>query len=150
LFGSSKKEDRNVRTDSGNGANSDGENKEHAGALIVGDARILLFPVRSLNGVFAYTTSYDVLNRFVRDLGRGQADLQLDWSVPNSPEEEQTAEHSTALVTSPGELTAHDNTIVLEEFSFKAMRNEQVDKIAKWLAQNALPTYGNTVEGTYW
>src|SRR5438132_14052376 len=36
LFGSSKKEDRNVRTDSGNGANSDGENKEHAGALIVG------------------------------------------------------------------------------------------------------------------
>src|SRR5579883_685514 len=32
----------------------------HAGALIAGDARILLFPVRSLTGVFAYITSYDV------------------------------------------------------------------------------------------
>jgi CRISPR-associated protein Cmr4 len=41
---------------------------DHAGALIAGDARILLFPVRSLNGVFAYTTSYDVLSRFKRDV----------------------------------------------------------------------------------
>src|ERR1700681_1897788 len=46
-----------------NGAGSD-----HAGALITGDAHILLFPVRSLNGVFAYTTSYDVLSRLKRSL----------------------------------------------------------------------------------
>src|SRR5216684_5087284 len=44
---------------------------DHAGALIAGDARILLFPVRSLNGVFAYTTCYDVLNRFMRDMKHG-------------------------------------------------------------------------------
>src|SRR2546430_6941162 len=43
---------------------------DYAGALIAGDARILLFPVRSLNGVFAYTTSYDVLSRFKRDKER--------------------------------------------------------------------------------
>src|SRR2546421_2217829 len=29
-----------------------GGGSEHAGALIAGDARLLLFPVRSLNGVF--------------------------------------------------------------------------------------------------
>src|SRR4051794_18608918 len=29
-------------------------NNDHAGALIFGDARLLLFPIRSLNGVFAY------------------------------------------------------------------------------------------------
>src|SRR6266571_7561601 len=51
------------------------EGSEHAGALIAGDARILLFPVRSLNGVFAYTTSYDVLNRIMRDVNRGNKTL---------------------------------------------------------------------------
>src|SRR5947199_8197574 len=40
LFGSSKKEDRNVKTHTGNGAKSNEENKEHTGALIIGDARI--------------------------------------------------------------------------------------------------------------
>ncbi len=47
-----------------------GETSDHAGALIAGDARILLFPVRSLSGVFAYTTSCDVLARFKRDIER--------------------------------------------------------------------------------
>jgi len=39
---------------------------DHAGALSVGDARILLFPVRSLMGVFAWITSQNVLARFKR------------------------------------------------------------------------------------
>src|SRR6266576_535922 len=51
--------------------------EEHAGALIAGDARILLFPVRSLSGVFAYTTSYDVLSRFKRDIERGHTNQVL-------------------------------------------------------------------------
>lgn len=41
---------------------------EHAGAISVGDAKILLFPVRSLKGVFAYITCPMVLNRLKRDL----------------------------------------------------------------------------------
>jgi CRISPR-associated protein Cmr4 len=40
---------------------------EHAGALSVGDARILLFPVRSLIGVFAWVTCPNVLARFKRE-----------------------------------------------------------------------------------
>src|SRR3954452_21287748 len=97
-----------------------GTGSDHAGALIVGDARILLFPVRSLNGVFAYTTSYDVLNRFTRDIERGQSSSQIDWTIPTPPVEEPTTGQPTALVTSQSELSAHDSTIVLEEFSFKA------------------------------
>src|SRR6266581_5502625 len=57
-------------------------NNDHAGALIVGDARILLFPVRSLNGVFAYTTSYDVLNRFKRDIERERTNTPFSWDMP--------------------------------------------------------------------
>ncbi len=137
LFGSSKTEGKND------------ENKDHAGALIVGDARILLFPVRSLNGTFAYTTCRCVLNRFLRDLGRGRTGLPIDWKVPMPPEEEQ-GEKPQALVTSSCELTTPDKTLVLEEFSFTAVPNTQVDTIAQWLADNTLPVYGNGEEGTYW
>jgi CRISPR-associated protein Cmr4 len=134
--------------------------QDYAGALIVGDARILLFPVRSLNGIFAYTTSYDVLQRFSRDLERSR--IQKDWSVPD-PVEEQDAELPTALVTSPSELTievprsddseSDETTIVLEEFSFKAQvlgEDGPVNKIAEWLATNALPQYGTGPDSTYW
>ncbi len=41
---------------------------DHAGAISVGDAKILLFPVRSLKGVFAYVTCPLVLERFVEDV----------------------------------------------------------------------------------
>jgi len=150
LFGSSRNDDKSAKNITGNNAKPDEDSKEHAGALIVGDARIFLFPVRSLNGVFAYTTSYDVLNRFVRDIGRGQTNPQIDWTVPTPPVDEPTIDQPTALVTSPSDLTAHDSTLVLEEFSFKVSSNEQVTKIAKWIANNALPKYGNDKEGSYW
>src|SRR6266516_808758 len=65
------------------------DGSEHAGALIAGDARILLFPVRSLNGVFAYTTSYDALNRFMRDVNRGNG--SLTWKLPKEQQSEHTA-----------------------------------------------------------
>jgi CRISPR-associated protein Cmr4 len=41
----------------------------HAGALAFTDARILLFPVKSLKGVFAWITCPMVLERFKEDLG---------------------------------------------------------------------------------
>jgi len=41
---------------------------EHAGAVSVGDAKVLLFPVRSARGVFAYVTSPLVLERLTEDL----------------------------------------------------------------------------------
>lgn len=111
---------------------------DHAGALIAGDARILLFPVRSLNGVFAYTTSYDVLNRFKRDMERGKPEQRPIWSIPK-------AEAGKALVTTNSEVQSN-NALVLEEFSFDTQASEQVDTIAQWLADNALPELG----GDYW
>jgi CRISPR-associated protein Cmr4 len=113
---------------------------EHAGALITGDARILLFPVRSLSGVFAYTTSADVLNRFMRDSNRGR--LSISWEVPVRGENEQ----HIALVPHPNRVTA-DKTIVLEEFSFDAKPLKQVTQIGTWLAQNAFPA---SKEYDYW
>jgi len=109
---------------------------EHAGALIAGDARILLFPVRSLSGVFAYTTSRDVLARFKRDFER--IGSELPWNVP--------AATNDALVTTRSKVQVN-NTLVLEDFSFNARLDAQVDRIADWLAEQALPDLS---AGDYW
>jgi len=102
---------------------------DHAGALSPGDARILLFPVRSLAGVFAWTTSTDVLARFLRDAQI--VGLQPGWSVPDQP--------ATSEVLIGGDDLKAGDKVVFEEFMFTPRREEVIRKIGKWLAENALP-----------
>jgi len=104
---------------------------DHAGALSVGDARILLFPVRSLMGVFAWVTSKDVLARFKRDAE--MACITANWT-PTGP----TAE-DTALVP-PNSAVVSNNRAVLEEFAFNAQQSRDAQEVASWLVQNALPS----------
>ncbi|MBB1126679.1 type III-B CRISPR module RAMP protein Cmr4 [Thiospirillum jenense] len=47
-----------------------GNAHEHAGALLVGDARLLLLPVRSLTGHFKWVTCPALLKRFAADAKR--------------------------------------------------------------------------------
>jgi len=47
----------------------------HAGALVVGDARLLALPVRSFHGTFAWVTSPLLLTLALRDLGTA-------WPIP--------------------------------------------------------------------
>jgi CRISPR-associated protein Cmr4 len=115
---------------------------DHAGALIAGDARILLFPVRSLDGVFAYTTSYEVLSRFQRDIARSSK--QLNWNGPSQSENQ--GEEQAAFVTTPSSVATGD-TLVLEEFSFTSSPDPQVNTIAQWLAEQVMP---QTPEYRYW
>lgn len=108
---------------------------DHAGAVSVGEARIVLFPVRSLAGVFAYTICPHVLARLKREAQR--AGLEVTWDVPAIGESE-------CLVTNGSSVTANSK-VVLEEFSFTAQQG--ADAIAQWLATNAIPT---GVEYKYW
>lgn len=117
-----------------------GESGENwAGAVAPGDARILLFPVRSLAGVFAWTTSVDALARFLREAQ--MVGLQPDWQLPSAPGEDQ------ALIN--GATLKAGDSVVLEEFSFRPDESQAaaVKKIGEWLATNALP---QTEEYTYW
>jgi CRISPR-associated protein Cmr4 len=97
---------------------------DHAGAIAVGDAQIVLFPVRALKGVFAYVTSAHVLAR----VARAAADAP---GVPKAPSE------MPAFVSSNGALI--NGKLVLEEFDFTAQEDESAKAWAKWLADNALP-----------
>jgi CRISPR-associated protein Cmr4 len=115
---------------------------EHAGAVSFGDARILLFPVRSLAGVFGWTTSRDVLARFLRDT-KG---MELD--VPPPPDAPQD---NVALVSPGCDLVPQgENQLVLEEFAFTVQEDEKVEALAQWLADNALPPAGSAPEYQYW
>jgi CRISPR-associated protein Cmr4 len=106
---------------------------DHASAISVGDARIVLFPVQSLAGVFAYITCPMVLARMKRDLPA----FKLDYPTPES---------GRAFVTN-GSKVVVGGDVVLEEFSFKSDANRQVSDIAKWLAEYALP---KGAEYAYW
>ncbi|MFB3764879.1 MAG: type III-B CRISPR module RAMP protein Cmr4 [Methanotrichaceae archaeon] len=112
---------------------------DHAGALSPGDARILLFPVRSLSGVFAWTTSTDVLARFLRDAQI--VNLPPDWSLPAEPAPNE-------ILISSDDLVAGDK-VVLEEFTFTPRKDDAIGAIGQWLAKCALPQPQGS-EYEYW
>lgn len=91
-----------------------GENKKFAGALSVTDARILAFPVRSLRGVFAWTTCPAVLERFNRDLRLTK--------IPPLEEKFQLENETAACVDdSPLLINGNDSKekkLLLEEYEF--------------------------------
>jgi CRISPR-associated protein Cmr4 len=119
------------------GPDTDGAS-EHAGALSVGDARLLLFPIRSLAGVFAWATSRDLLSRFRRDVAMTGLSID-DWDIPNDQAEAEKDPFAlvdgNTLIAGQGGLSR----IVLEEFSFQPKQSEVVGRIAKWLGEHALP-----------
>jgi len=57
---------------------------EHAGALLVSDARLLLLPVRSLTSHFKWVTCPALLQRLKRDTAR--LGIALDFSEPTAPD----------------------------------------------------------------
>jgi len=115
-----------------------GETEAHAGAVTFTDGRILLFPVRSLNGVFAYTTSVFVLSRLKRDLEM-VADAKVDWGIPQNSDK--------ALGSAESKVKTADNKVMLEEYTFDFQADQSVKVIAEWLASNAI---SRSDEYTFW
>jgi len=102
---------------------------EHAGAVSVCDAKILLFPVRSLKGVFAYVTCPIILERLKRDLEIAK----ISNEIPNFEVKEDEA-----VVSSNSELVV-DNSVVLEDVILKAREqdlNKFIEVINKILPSN--------------
>ena len=94
---------------------------DHAGALMVGDARLLLLPVRSLTTHFKWVTCPALINRAAADARRLGVTGAVDSPVVIKPTESVafTAEHAGSLF--------------LEEFHFTAEKKDLVQLI-EWLA----------------
>lgn len=124
----------NILTAFGPNTNNAGD---HAGSATFGEARVVLFPVRSLLGVFAHVTCPFVLGRLARDMQyAGLGDLP---SVPN-------VEDNNCLVGKNAKIST-GSSVVLEEYAFEPTPTNDVDELASWLAENAFPTGGDY---TYW
>ncbi|SDU13440.1 CRISPR-associated protein, Cmr4 family [Pseudomonas pohangensis] len=91
----------------------------HAGALLVGDAHLLLLPVRSLQSCFKWVTCPAVLRRVGRDAKR----LGLTTRLPGLPPLEPLQA-----------LGSKDETVFLEEFRLEQQNNPRVEQLAGLLA----------------
>jgi CRISPR-associated protein Cmr4 len=108
----------------------------HAGALAFTDARILLFPVKSLKGVFTWITCPMVLERF-------KEDLRLTGENFNYMPPDEIKEGNCWI--SDGSTIFIDDQIVLEEYTFKAEKKDEVKQIADFFAQKIFPQQQNDV-----
>lgn len=115
------------------------EESGYAAAITFTDARILLFPVRSLKGIFAYCTSPTVLERFRRDAQI--ASVPIEWTVPPSPNDQ------TVLGVQEGNDVSDGDQVLLEEYAFGLKGDKQVSYIAQWLSCHAFP---NGSEYEFW
>ena len=108
---------------------------DHAGALSISDARLLAFPVRSLKGVFAWTTCQATLSRLRRDLS-----VLGGEGFPSIPEVE--ANHAAYSPRSPL-IAGREGQLMLEEFEFKrAAGGDGTSAIADWIAQHTVEDVG--------
>lgn len=110
------------------GATGD-EGQDFAGAMSPSDARILLFPVRALKGVFVWVTSPTVLERFWLETGAEGA--------PATPQ--NVVQVSNSALLSQGQ-------IMLEEYAYDAEESELAVAWANYLAAHAL--FGS--DNDYW
>ena len=113
----------------------------HAGALGFTDARLLLFPVKSVKSVFAWVTCPAVLERFKHDLSICQPTIDF---VENIPDDNTVSNDSELFVREAGDT----KKIVLEEYTFTVSPDNDCDTVANWISNNVLPS--NVPSYGYW
>ncbi|MFZ4538549.1 type III-B CRISPR module RAMP protein Cmr4 [Propionivibrio sp.] len=107
------------------GPESMADGETHAGALAVGDANLLILPIRSFNGVVAFATCPFILNRYARDLGVKPALPLL--------KNEQAAVAKASVLTS-------GNKVLLEDLDLDALLGETATTAwAERIAQSLYP-----------
>jgi len=103
------------------------DNTQYSGCLAFTDARLLLFPVKSMKGVFVWLTCQQVLNKFASDMGIAGTPLTgLDDIKALSIAD------GKALTSSNSPLV--NQAVVLEEYAFDAKTEPAVATFAKELS----------------
>ena len=98
------------------GDNSNENGNSSSGSLLVGESKLLVFPIRSAKGCFAYATCPLALERFKRDTG-------IDFAVSAVPD------NKTAVVSEDSILKFKASTnVVFEEYPLDA-KVDQDEKI---------------------
>lgn len=88
------------------------ESSEHAGSVQFSDVQLLLLPVRSVRGTFAWVTSRFLLQRFARNAKEAGFDL---GTLPGEPGEGGCVVIGQTLTVQAG----NDRKVVFEDLDFK-------------------------------
>lgn len=105
------------------------EAERHSGSLAISDARLLLFPVRTVGPAFAWVTCPLALARFVRDAE--QAGVSKVPLVQEEPTEARA-------VVSRGWPDA-GRGVLLEEFAYEVQLSQGLEEFGQWIAERLLP-----------
>jgi CRISPR-associated protein Cmr4 len=120
---------------------------DFAGAIGFTDARLLLFPVKSMKGVFAWVTCKKVLSQFLSDMKQTQEGFDIEGInlIDNSKTYVFNVDTSTKLKT---------DKVVLEEYTFTfdkdlplndAVQVNGNENLPDWLAKHLFND-----DGSYW
>ncbi len=90
-------------------------------------ASLLLFPVRTVRGVFAWCTSADRLNAYASALK--DTTCEAKWSIP---------EDTKALV-GPKNACVSRGQVFLEQYAYPVKVEPRVTGVGRWIAQNVFP-----------
>jgi len=108
-----------------------GNEQSFAGALAVGDAHLLVLPVRALAGILCYATAPFILQRYARDLHA--AGLQAP-SVPKPRDDKR------ALVVPKSANLMDNDTLVLEDLDLTGQGDGPTRQWAELIAAMIHPT----------
>ena len=107
-----------------------GDRDSFAGALSIGDAHLLVLPVRCLAGIVSYVSAPFMLRRYARDLAR------IGVGLPTLPHE--LAPGEAAVLTESVNLV--NSKLVLEDLDLKARKDPGLKEWATRIAQAAHPS----------
>jgi CRISPR-associated protein Cmr4 len=106
----------------------DSDNTQYAGSLAFTDARLLLFPVKSMKGVFVWITCHQVLNKFASDMAIAGISIQgLDALKSLKVDEGKALSASNAPCI--------NKAVVLEEYAFEVETKSEVTDLATTLSE---------------
>ncbi|MDX2305778.1 MAG: type III-B CRISPR module RAMP protein Cmr4 [Microscillaceae bacterium] len=111
------------------------KDRDFSGALAFSDARLLLFPVKSFKGIFAYVTCPQVLTRFKNDLkicGEQDTKLKALNDAIKLAEIESTVADEDYLCTKKGDNKLQ---VILEEYAFETTKHENTLALAEAIAE---------------
>lgn len=109
-----------------------GNDDDHAGSAQFSDQRLLLLPIRSLAGTFAWITSPYVLRRLRRD-AEGLTGSGIPSAVP-------TPDPNACIVSDNGCQISLNNQVVLEDLDLPATPQSDAYKWAQWIGGQVFPT----------
>lgn len=107
---------------------------EHAGAVQFSDAQLLLLPVRSVRGTFAWVTSRFLLQRFARNAREAGFEFE---ALPAQPDDDACVVASDTLTVQVGQ----QRKVVFEDLDFTVEdgQKKQLQDMADKLGQALFP-----------